>query len=365
MGDVHPRLVGAGGPWLTTRPLHPPPNGRRKATGTVHAAPRLGPTPDRPGPLPTASGEADHRWWVILGRGRYGGAVGWDQDAFVRSLSSLSGNTVLAYADDVSQFVTWADRAGLIGPSDVDRLVLRRYLAHLATRRFARRSIARKAAALRRYFGWLRRTGAITADPSARLSAPRGDARLPHVLRAAELDSLLTPPIPDDPVGLRDAAVLELLYGSGLRVGELCGLRLVDLDLDLERAVVTVWGKGSKQRRVPMSEPSADAARAWLDHGRRALVVPGVSPDDAVFLNRRGRQLTPRDTRRILDRRAADPTHPHALRHTFATHLLDGGADLRAVQELLGHADLATTQLYTHVSKERLRSVYDSTHPRA
>ena len=281
----------------------------------------------------------------------------------MRSLSSVSDNTVLAYADDVSQFVTWADRAGLSGPSDVDRLVLRRYLAYLATRRYARRSIARKAAALRRYFGWLRRTGAIPTDPSARLSAPRGDARLPHVLRPAELDTLLAPPSTDDPVGLRDAAVLELLYGSGLRVGELCGLRLADLNL--EQAVVTVWGKGSKQRQVPMSEPSAKAVRAWLAHGRAALVVVGTSPAEALFLNRRGRQLSPRDTRRILDRRSANPTHPHALRHTFATHLLDGGADLRAVQELLGHADLATTQLYTHVSKERLRSVYDSTHPRA
>jgi site-specific recombinase XerD len=289
--------------------------------------------------------------------------VSWEQDAFVRSLSSVSDNTVLAYADDVRQFVTWAERAGLSAPLDVDRLILRRYLAYLATRRFARRSIARKAAALRRYFGWLRRTGAIATDPSARLSAPRGDARLPHVLRQAELDTLLTSPSSDDPVGLRDAAVLELLYGSGLRVGELCGLRSTDLDLD--RSMVTVWGKGSKQRQVPMSEPSVEAVRAWLAHGRTALVVAGVSPDEAVLLNRRGHQLTPRDTRRILDRRAANPTHPHALRHTFATHVLDGGADLRAVQELLGHADLATTQLYTHVSKERLRSVYEATHPRA
>jgi len=287
----------------------------------------------------------------------------WGQDAFERSLSSVSANTVLAYTDDVAQFVTWAGRAGLTGPAEVDRLVLRRYLAYLATRQFARRTIARKAAALRRYFGWLRRTGAIPADPSVRLSAPRGDARLPHVLRTAELDTLLTPPSADDPVGLRDAAVVELLYGSGLRVGELCGLGLGDLDLD--RSTVTVWGKGSKQRQVPMSEPSADAMRAWLDRGRAALVVAGVSPDEAVFLNRRGRQLSPRDARRIIDRRAANPTHPHALRHTYATHLLDGGADLRAVQELLGHADLATTQLYTHVSKERLRSVYDATHPRA
>jgi integrase/recombinase XerC len=289
--------------------------------------------------------------------------VTWERDAFARSLSDVSANTVLAYSSDVSQFFTWAERAGLARPADIDRLVLRRYLSYLATRGFARRSIARKAAALRRYFAWLQRTGVIAADPSTRLTAPRGDSRLPHVLRPAELDTLLAPPPSDDPVGLRDAAVLELLYGSGLRVGELCGLRLADLDL--ERATVTVWGKGSKQRRVPMSEPSTDAVRAWLRAGRPALVVPAVTPDDAVFLNRRGRALTARDTRRVLDRRAANPTHPHALRHTFATHLLDGGADLRAVQELLGHADLATTQLYTHVSKERLRSVYDATHPRA
>ncbi len=290
--------------------------------------------------------------------------VTWQQDEFVRSLSSSSDNTVLAYAGDVAQFVTWAERAGLEGPAAVDRLFLRRYLAYLATRRFARRSIARKAAALRRYFGWLVRTGVVAVDPSARLTAPRGESRLPHVLRPAELEPLLEAGVDGDSVALRDVAVLELLYGSGLRVGELCGLKIADVDLRAHRVIV--WGKGSKQRRVPMSVPSVDAVEAWLDHGRRHLIVPGQpAPGDVVFLNRRGRPLTPRDTRRILDRRSVNPTHPHALRHTFATHLLDGGADLRAVQELLGHADLATTQLYTHVSKERLRSVYDATHPRA
>jgi integrase/recombinase XerC len=163
-------------------------------------------------------------------------------------------------------------------------------------------------------------------------------------------------------VHLRDTAVLELLYGSGLRVAELCGLR--PGDIELRRRRVVVWGKGSKQRWVPMSEPSVEAVRAWLNRGRPRLAREH-SPADAVFLNRRGVRLSPRDVRRILDRRAVDPTHPHALRHTFATHLLDGGADLRVVQELLGHADLATTQLYTHVSKQRLRAVYEATHPRA
>ncbi|HVN52348.1 MAG TPA: tyrosine-type recombinase/integrase, partial [Acidimicrobiales bacterium] len=159
-----------------------------------------------------------------------------------------------------------------------------------------------------------------------------------------------------------DDAVLEVLYGSGLRVGELCGLRPADVALD--EASVRVWGKGGKQRRVPLSDPAVHALGAWLAQGRAAMAGPD-SPDDAVFLNRAGHRLSPRDVRRIVDRRAATPTHPHALRHTYATHLLDGGADLRAVQELLGHSDLATTQHYTHVSKERLRSVLHATHPRA
>ncbi|MDQ6927133.1 MAG: tyrosine-type recombinase/integrase [Actinomycetota bacterium] len=311
--------------------------------------------------------------------------MSWELGAFVGSLSSTSPHTVAAYGHDVGEFVTWAERAGISGPADVHRISLRRYLAYLSTRRLARRTIARKAAALRRYFGWLRRTGAIAVDPSKRLSAPKGDARLPHVLRGEELGALLdndepigraaergtpergTPERPgaaalDTAVRLRDAAVIELLYGSGLRVAELCGLRPGDIEPD--RGFVTVWGKGSKQRQVPLNEASALAVKAWTDQGRSRLRCTD-SPDDALFLNRRGRRLAPRDVRRILDRRSPTPTHPHALRHTFATHLLDGGADLRAVQELLGHADLATTQLYTHVSKERLRAVHQATHPRA
>ena len=289
--------------------------------------------------------------------------MGWQLEAFARSLTSAAPATVAAYTADVAEFTAWAERAGVDGPDAVGRLLLRRYLAYLTTRRYARRTIARKAASVRRYFGWLRRTGAIAADPSSRLSAPKGDGRLPHVLKGRELDALFESAGADPgPVGLRDTAVIELLYGSGLRVAELCGLRPGDLHLD--DGHVMAWGKGSKQRQVPMSAPSVDAVRAWLERGRDALVTP-ASPADAVFLNRRGSRLTPRDVRRILDRRAGSPTHPHALRHTYATHLLDGGADLRAVQELLGHADLATTQLYTHVSKERLRSVYDATHPRA
>jgi len=295
--------------------------------------------------------------------------VPWQVDGFAQGLTSVAPATITAYTRDIGAFVEWAERGGLEGPGAVDRRTLRRYLAYLATRHQAKRTIARKASALRRYFAWLRRTGAITADPAAGLSAPKGDARLPHVLRADELHVLLDEPPArvdgDDPdVRARDDAVLELLYGSGLRVAELCGLGLADIDLRRRQAVV--WGKGSKQRVVPLSPPCVEALERWLD-GSRGRFGAGSDPAAAaaLFLNRRGRPLGPRDVRRILDHRSLSPTHPHALRHTFATHLLDGGADLRAVQELLGHGDLGTTQLYTHVSKERLRTVFDASHPRA
>jgi integrase/recombinase XerC len=291
----------------------------------------------------------------------------WNLDAFISSLTASADATVRAYRSDLLAFTSWLERAQVCSPERVDRKMLRRYLAYLSTRQYARRTVARKASAVRRYFAWLHRRGLIEANPATGLSAPKGEGRLPRVLRDDELAPLLdNPPARaiDQPaaVRLRDQAVLELLYGSGLRVAELSGLR--PTDLDLEQHVVRVWGKGSKQRRIPLSAPCVAALGQWLDEGREAMVTER-SPSDAVFLNQRGGRLSPRDIRRLLDRRAAAPTHPHALRHTFATHLLDGGADLRAVQELLGHADLSTTQHYTHVSKERLRRVLDATHPRA
>ena len=235
-------------------------------------------------------------------------------------------------------------------------------------------TVARRVSALRRYFAWCARTGVIDADPSITLRAPSGPKRLPRVLHDDDLRALLEPPgsvesqVGDDADHaadarrLQDDAVLELLYGSGLRVSELCGLRTGDLDL--EQGIVTDWGKGAKQPRVPLSDPSVAAVRAWLREGRGHL-APSSQIGDRLFANLVGNPLTPRDVRRLLDRRSPVPTHPHALRHTFATHVLDGGADLRSVQELLGHEDLATTQIYTHVSRERLRDVFDRTHPRA
>ncbi len=300
----------------------------------------------------------------------------WDLDGFCAALTAAAPSTVAAYRSDLVDFTRWAVASGLEGPTAVDRRSLRRYLLHLTDRPTAPRTVARRASALRRYFRWAARTGRVPVDPTIGLRAPRGTGRLPTIVHDRQLQQLLEPPArpqtdagPTDADaaqararGQRDVAVVEVLYGSGLRVAELCGLGPDDVDLAGGR--VRVWGKGSKQRIVPLSEPAVAALTTWRDEGRRVL-ASSTAAAEVLFVNLRGNPLTPRDVRRILDRRSAEPTHPHALRHTFATHLLDGGADLRAVQELLGHEDLATTQIYTHVSRERMRQVFDRTHPRA
>ncbi|MGH9044327.1 MAG: tyrosine-type recombinase/integrase [Acidimicrobiales bacterium] len=291
----------------------------------------------------------------------------WELDPFVQSLErSLA--TRRAYSSDLAGFATWAARGGVDGPGSVSRILLRRYLAYLGTCGFAKASVARKAAAIRSYFAWCERRGTVACDPARSLYAPRAAGRLPRVLSHGELDALLAPRGPQSKelrgqsLALRDDAVLELLYAAGLRVSELCGLRRDGVDL-VSR---TIWvvGKGDKERVVPVHDRATWLLGRWLKEGRPVIATVD-SPEDSVFLNTLGRTLGPRDVRRILDRRSPVPTHPHALRHSFATHLLDGGADLRVVQELLGHASLQTTQIYTHVSKERLLSVYRETHPRA
>lgn len=287
----------------------------------------------------------------------------WSLDAFARTHSSLSARTLAAYESDLRSFAEWVARSNVDSPAGVTRMLVRRYVAALSTRQFARRTIARKAAALRRYFAWAVREGLVETDPTLGLHVSAGAGRLPRVLDRRELEHLLDAAPPEgEPLWRRhrDDAVLEVLYGSGVRVSELCGLELDQVRL-AERALI-VWGKGAKERRVPLSEPAARALETWLR--TRPEVVPPEA-GSVLFANERGKPLTPRDVRRILDRRSSVPTHPHALRHTFATHLLDGGADLRAVQELLGHSDVATTQRYTHVSRERLRAAYRTSHPRS
>ena len=299
--------------------------------------------------------------------------MAWDAEGLVASLAGRSEHTRRAYEHDAAEFVAWAERGGCPDPAALDRRTLRRYLAYLDTRGFARRSVARKAAAVRALITHLRRTGQLTSDPGRALHAPKREARLPRVPSAADAAAMLDRAATaltgvEDPLARalaqRDVAVLELLYGAGLRVSEACGLRLDGCDL--AGGLVTVVGKRAKTRRVPVGAPARAALHAYLHDGRPVLAVVDSPP--VVFLTRRGTALPTRDAHRVV---AAQPlrdgrrTHPHALRHAYATHLLDGGADLRAVQELLGHADLTTTQLYTHLSQDRLRAVYAATHPRA
>lgn len=299
----------------------------------------------------------------------------WRVDEFVASLTTASPHTRSAYESDVGQFVTWASRGAAESPVTVDHPALRRYLAYMTTRGLARPTVARKTAALRAYFRYLHSRGFVPADPTRRLRAPKAADRLPVVPRQSDMTALLdeqgsNAPNPGNadapnPVMLRDRAIIEVLYGAGLRVSELCGL--AEGDCDLKVGTVTVLGKGAKVRRVPVGEPAVLALLDYIEDGRPGLAKP-ASPPDALFLNQRGRRLGQRDARRVLERLKLPDgrtLHPHALRHAFATHLLEGGADLRSVQELLGHADLATTQMYTHVTKDHLRAVHSATHPRA
>jgi len=288
----------------------------------------------------------------------------------------LSPNTVESYARDVGQLAAFLARGGA-SLGDATHATLRRFLAQQATRGYARSSVARRVAAIRTFYRWAAARNHVPLDPAAGLGRPRATSRLPSVLRPAEAAALVEAPAailgprpadadePERAVVLRDIAVLELLYGSGLRVAEVCGLT-VDR-LDLERRRVTVLGKGSKERELPLSDYSVAAAAEYVAHGRRLLSSGG---SDAFFFNRRRKPMTPRDVRRMVERyrRRVLPDRrlsPHTLRHSFATHLLEGGADIRSVQELLGHASLGTTQRYTHVSKARLFSAYEQSHPRA
>ena len=281
----------------------------------------------------------------------------------------LSPNTVQAYRRDLEQLVTFLGRAhGSLASATHDDL--RRFLAQQTTRGYARASIARRVGAIRTFYRWASTRGHVPTDPAELLGRPKVVSRLPSVLRPRDAAALVeSPTVAEDAddldraVVLRDRAILELLYGSGLRVGEVTGLTVDRVDLD--RARVLVLGKGSKEREVPLSDPAIDALDAYLTSGRGTLAPPR---DPHLFFNRRRRPATTRDVRAMIAR-LAGPTGrrvtPHTFRHSFATHLLEGGADIRAVQELLGHASVATTQRYTHVSKTRLFEAYARSHPRA
>jgi integrase/recombinase XerC len=282
----------------------------------------------------------------------------------------LATHTVRAYLGDVAGLLQHAARQGHVDATGLDLRTLRSWLAKQQTVGRSRTTLARRATAARVFTAWLLRTGRAESDAGASLGSPKAHPSLPPVLRADEAADLIrmAARLADDgsPVGIRDVAMLELLYATGIRVGELVGL---DLDhVDRDRNVVRVLGKGRKERAVPFGHPAARALERWLAHGRPALRVEGAGA--ALFLGARGRRIDQRAVRTLVHRRIAEvpgapDIGPHGLRHTAATHLLEGGADLRSVQELLGHASLATTQLYTHVTTDRLRRAYQQAHPRA
>ena len=293
-----------------------------------------------------------------------------DYERHIRSVRALSEHSVRAYVADATSLLDHASRMGRDQVGAVDLAALRSWLARLAATGQARSSVARRAAAARSFTAWAHRNGLADIDAGALLATPKAARTLPGVLRQDEAGALLDVAAlaadDGDPCGLRDLALLEVLYASGIRVGELCGLDLGDLDRG--RALLRVLGKGAKERAVPLGTPAVRALDAWLQRGRPALA--GAGSGAALFVGARGARIDPRTVRRVVHELlrhvpGAPDLGPHGLRHSAATHLLEGGADLRSVQELLGHATLATTQIYTHVSVDRLKATYDQAHPRA
>jgi len=289
-------------------------------------------------------------------------------DRFLGHLSverGVSPHTVRAYSGDLARYLEWAERAG-VDPIKLGHRELRRYLAELDRARYARRTIARRLSSVRAFFAYLVTEGLTDSDPASVLSAPKIPARLPRLVPSDDLSALLDAPPDDSAIGIRDRAVLELLYACGLRVSELSGLDLAGLDLS--GGHVTVMGKGAKERIVPIHPAATARLRAYLADARPHLARPD-SPE-SVFLSSRGNRLSADAVRKLFKHYvaqvgAAGSLSPHAIRHTFATHMLESGADLRTVQELLGHVALSSTQIYTHLSMKRLQDVHRVSHPRA
>ncbi|MGF1667538.1 MAG: tyrosine recombinase XerC [Acidimicrobiia bacterium] len=270
----------------------------------------------------------------------------------------LSPHTIGAYRSDLGQFFDFCDRVGCDSLDVIDRKMVRRFLADLDEGQYARTSMARKASAVRAFFDDAVRRRLLIANPAAGLARSRLPKPLPHALAVRVLSSGLDAIDGDEPVDVRDRAILELLYSTGMRVSELASLRLGQMS---RSGMVTVMGKGSKERALPIGRPAQAALQRWTELGRP--VMAGPSAGDALWVGERGGPLDTRGIRRIVDRRFG--TFPHAVRHSFATHLLEGGADLRSVQELLGHIALDTTQIYTSVTRDHLKATYERSHPRA
>jgi integrase/recombinase XerC len=297
---------------------------------------------------------------------------------YIRLNRNASIHTVAAYESDLSQFVQFAaehtGKGTRLAPKHLDLEVIRGFLGELHRERQSRATVARKVSAVRTFFRYLRREGFVEQDPASLVIAPKREQKVPAHLSVDEMSHLLDTPDTSSPLGRRDRAILELFYASGMRLSELVGLDMEDLDLS--RRMVRVMGKGRKERIVPFNQKAAGALRAWLKdrHALRADLKSqtrrSTRYEDPLFVNARGSRLTGRSVQRLLARYVASCStrfgiSPHALRHSFATHLLQAGADLRAIQELLGHVRLSTTQRYTHVNAAQLLEVYRKSHPRA
>ncbi|MBC7229166.1 MAG: tyrosine recombinase XerC [Actinobacteria bacterium] len=290
---------------------------------------------------------------------------------FLEAERNLSPETLRAYREDLRVFEEFCRRAGAEEPAEVDHRLLRRYLANLQTRGYARSTVARRASSVKGFFRFLTLRGYLRADPSLALSPPRRERRLPRALRLEEIEGAEEKhALHVYRTSLRDMAVIELLYATGMRVGELSGLDLEDLDM--RRGEVRVLGKGRKERVIPVHDAALQLVGRYLEKERPALAAnsPDGAAERALFLNLRGGRLSDRGVRRVVERffrelEGGRRVSPHTLRHSFATHMLQGGADLRTVQELLGHVDLSTTQIYTHLDKGQLKEVFFRTHPRA
>lgn len=279
--------------------------------------------------------------------------------------SGAAAKTIAAYRRDLAQFTKWSGSVGS-DPVEAGHREIRRYAAHLSASGCAASTVARKLAAIRSLFGFLMRTGRVSQNPADLVSAPKAASRLPRVLTAGQMAEILETAPARTPLELRDRAMIELSYSCGLRSEEVISLSVDAFDFDSEQ--LSVVGKGSRHRRLPVGEPAQRAVEDYLARGRPALV--GDPSETALFISRNGRRLSPSDVSRRLsvrvrDAAAASGISPHALRHSFATHLLEGGADLRTIQELLGHSSISTTQVYTHLDSARLRDAYAGSHPRA
>jgi integrase/recombinase XerC len=284
--------------------------------------------------------------------------------AYLEAERNVSPYTRRNYTNDLLEFFGFVTGKGIKTLKDVNKLTLRSYLADLLEKGYAKSSIARKLSAVRSFYRYLMREEMISASPAATTVSPRLDKRLPAFLTVEDAKRLIESPDLTQPQGQRDRALLELLYASGLRVSELVNMNIDQLNLATNE--IRVWGKGAKERVVLIGAPAAQALSTYIRDGRRELL--GDKKNNALFVSRYGGRLPARTVQKILAKYArniAKKVHPHILRHTFATHLLDGGADLKVVQELLGHADLSSTQIYTHVTRGRARQIYLAAHPMA